>query len=611
VKRFIACVLATGGLVAAVDTGTALAVGPSITASSISQPANGSVLFYNGDSGSGATEVDGTVTGAGDGSVADLLCYDRSDNETFKLADDVDVSSGSYAADVSLRPIAGRACRLRLVPGGFGVSPPTGDAVAPFTGPAVSVSNQFSHSSNGNLWGYDVLSGTLPSAFELQSLGECPVLSSFITDPSTLASFPLFNGNACLPRQSGIAPNINGRSAVQVDGVNAYPPAAVKQLSGTAGFLPLGYSANFSPSHDEVTITETDPLMVCAAPGTYPPTSSTCPRLLSAGLQMSSTTSLLDGGTVARVDQTLTNTDSRPHQVDLLFAQSVTSQASGQVPGFEFPGQTSFVGHEAPDSFSAFPAGPSSIVVVSDSGAQPSATNPIGSITYNRPPASADFVSGNGDSVATFLMHYTDTLQPNATVAYDWSFVQSVSTDGLSSLEQIERDRFATPQVTIKHPARGGTTRHRKLTVSGAASDSVGLASLTVNAKPVTVSNGLYSTSVRLKPGKNTITVKATNQAGNSATASVNVTYKPLPCTVPQLRGKTLRAARAALRRHGCGVGRTITVRSRQIRKGRIVGTRPKAGSKHEPFTKVRLYVSRGHRRGAHAAAAPDAAFGL
>src|SRR5262249_14104617 len=161
-------------------------------------------------------------------------------------------------------------------------------------------------------------------------LGECPVLASFITDPASLSSFELFAGNACLPEMTGIAPSLGSRSSLQVDGANAYVAGAINKLSGTAGFLPIDFTPTFNANHDEVTTDESDTPMVCGPPASFPPTSATCPQLQTAGLQIASTTTLLDGGTVARVDQTLKNTDTRPHIVDLLFQQSVTAPSSSQ-----------------------------------------------------------------------------------------------------------------------------------------------------------------------------------------------------------------------------------------------------------------------------------------
>jgi hypothetical protein len=589
VRRSITFAVAALGLGAWGYAATPAAALPTaITASSITA----------GDNGSGSVTVTATVTGAGAGTTADLLCYDRGDTEAFKLASGIDVSSGSFAADVSLSPVAGRACRLRLVPSSL---VPKGTDAASFNGPVISVSDRFSHSSNGNLWGYDILSGTLPTSFELQSLGECPVLASFATDPSTLGSFQLFAGNACLPSVTGVAPNPGSRSSLQVDGLNAYVPGAISKLSGVADFQPISDSPTFNSSDDEVTIDEGDTAMICGAPATFPPTSSTCPSLQPSGVAISSTTTLIDGGQVARVDQTVTNTDTRAHTVDLLFSQSVTSPASGELPGFEFPGQQTFAAHQSPDSFSQFPSGPSSIILLSDSASAPSRSNPIGAITFSRPPTSADFVSAANSQVAMFTMHYVDTLAPNTSAVYGWSFSQATSASQLSSLEALERDRFAPPQVVIGHPVNHATARYRGISVTGVAADPVGLSSLTVAGRTVPAPNGQFSTIVRLKPGKNIIQVIATNQGGQTGAASVTVTYKPLPCSVPKLRGTTLAAARHALARHDCRTGRVVHVPSSRVRKGRIVSTRPAARSKHKPFWKVRLYVSAGGRPRARA----------
>ena len=236
-----------------------------ITASNISTPANGAELFFNGDNGSGSVTVRGTVTNAIAGDKGDLRCYIASDTSFTVVAAGIDVSSGSFATSASLKPIAGQACRLAMVPAGGTATP------AVFTGPAVSVSDQFSHSSSGNLWGYYILTGTLSWSFAFQSVGDCPVTNSYATDPATLGSFPLFAGNACLPKTSGVGAGAGTRSALQIDDQNAYPPAAISGLSSLAGFEPLSYSAGFDAAHDAVIISETELQTVCDPPATYPP----------------------------------------------------------------------------------------------------------------------------------------------------------------------------------------------------------------------------------------------------------------------------------------------------------------------------------------------------
>jgi hypothetical protein len=582
----------------------------SFSSSAVTAPASGSQLFYNGDAGSGAVTVRGTVTGPSATAKGDLLCYSRADSDsgTAKgeggpLATAVNVASGSFALAVSLAPIAGKACRLAMVPSG---TAPLSAAAAPFAGPSITVDSQFSHSRAGNLFGYDVEAGTVGYSYDLESLGECPVLSSFITDPVSLTSFSVFAGNACLLGSSGIAPNQHTRSALQVDGLNAYPPGAIgpgapglpaplADLTARAGFEPLSYSTDWSANHDAVTITEYDIPTVCDPPGSYPPTTSSCPSLHDSGISIAQTTQTLNGGQIIRVTQRVSSTDGRAHTYDALISQSASAPAPGQQPGFEFPGQTSFAGHGAPDAFAAFPAGPSSIVVLGDSTAAPSGLNPIGGITYNRAPRSADFVTPAGSSTATFLMHYTDQIPATGYVVYDWSFEQASSGSGLSQLEQSERARWGVPTVLIAHPRNRSTTRRRQTSITGSVSDPVGIASLTVAGQAVTLgAGGSFASPVTLVPGPNTIAVQATNFAGNATRAIVTVTYKPLPCVVPRLRGKTIATARLVLQARDCRAGRIVRVRSKAVRKGHVIDTSPKPGTQHRPFYKVRIFVSRG-----------------
>jgi hypothetical protein len=593
------------GLVAA-GTAVPIAVAappPQNTGSAITSPADSAELFYNGDNGSGSVTVRGTFAGANQQTTADLRCYSADDTSSTRLASGVDVSSGSFAVVVSLSSIAGEACRLRMVPAGLN---PTGPAAAPFAGPAVSISDQFSHSSNGNLYGYYILSGSLPWSFALQSLAECSVSASFATSTPDLSSFQLFAGDVCLPEQSGIAPNLRSRSALQVDGLNAYPPAAISpppsgsspDLTGVAGFEPLQYSARFDSNHDTVSITESDTPTICNPEQAFPPTPSSCPLLRDSEIRFDQTTTVLPGGQVARVTDTATNVGTSPHTVDALFGQSIIAPATGELPGFEFPSQQSFTAHAEPDSFSQFGSGAGSIIAIGDAAAPPSSSNPIGAITFNRPPQSANFISSNGSQTASFVMHYIDTIAPGASVTYVWSFSQATTASALAALEQVERDRFSVPTISIRYPHRGSVLRARHPTVRGSVSDPIGLRSVTVNGRPAPLGNGgTFSTTITLKPGRRRIVAVVTNLGGNTQHASVRVTYRPRPCRVPKLRGLKLRAGRKALANASCTVGKVIRVRSRRIRAGRIVRTSPAPGSRHKPFARVRVYVSRGRRR--------------
>ena len=497
-----------------------------------------------------------------------------------------------------------------MVPRGRDRRPPhRPTAAAVFAGPAVSITDQFSHSSSGNLFGYYILAGTLPWSFALQSVGECPVHASYSTDPSGLGSYSVFGldsgsvGVGCLPKSSGAGAAANTRSALQIDGLNAYVPGAIPTLTSQPGFIPITYGALWNAAHDSVAISETDAPMICDPPATFPPTSTTCPSLRDSGIRIQQTTVLLPGGQVARVTQKFTSVDGRAHSIDALFGQSVSAPpppagSTGGSPGFEFPGQTSFATHAKPDAFTQFPAGPSSIIVISDAGGfLPATSNPIGAITYSRPPQSADFITATGALTATMLMHYSDPLPANGTVVYDWSFSQASSSSALATLEQVERDRFGSPSVTIRNPRNGTliTSNKDQVRVQGSVSDSVGVSSLNVNGQGVIVqAGGIFGAWVTLRPGVNTITATATNVAGNTGTASVTAIYHLPPCKVPRLHGKTLRKARQMLTQAGCKVGKFKRVHSRTVHKGHVVSSNPHAGSKRRRGTKVSLVLSRG-----------------
>jgi hypothetical protein len=75
---------------------------------------------------------------------------------------------------------------------------------------------------------------------------------------------------------------------------------------------------------------------------------------------------------------------------------------------------------------------------------------------------------------------------------------------------------------------------------------------------------------------------------------------QPLPrvvrCVVPRLKGKTLAAARVALSRSNCRLGKVTRAYSRTVRLGRIALQRPAAGVRLARGAKVSVVISRGRR---------------
>jgi hypothetical protein len=65
------------------------------------------------------------------------------------------------------------------------------------------------------------------------------------------------------------------------------------------------------------------------------------------------------------------------------------------------------------------------------------------------------------------------------------------------------------------------------------------------------------------------------------------------PCIVPGLRGKSLPAARRALKAQSCAVGRITRRKSSSLRPGRVLSSAPKAGATRAEGSAVALVVSR------------------
>jgi hypothetical protein len=575
-----------------------------VTGASFSSPSDGAELFYDYDTGAGSVQVDATLAGASSGDRVDLRCYTPVKSLP-PLATGIDASSGTVAFTASLFAARGQVCRLALVPAG---TAPTGDAAKPYEGPVISVSEQRSQSWSGQTYGYFISSGTPSWAFAFGSAGQCAVRGSFATDLSTLQYYSAFAGDDCLGQAA--SPPSPSRSALQIDGQNAFLPGAVGAtfnsqtgalsspgLTAQPGFIPISYTASFDAAHDTVAIDDTEAPMICDPPATYPPNSTNCPSLHDSGVRLKQRTTLLPGGQVARVTDTLSDVDGRPHTIDADFDQQVGDSQFTAAPGFEFPNQRSFATHARPDAFSAWQSGPQSIVVIRDATSSPSVSNPVGTITFNRPPTSATFASATGAAVAQLLLDYVDSLPAGGSITYDWSYSQAAGSAGLAPLEQLERDRMAAPAVTIAHPPNGAVATNSRLLVSGTATDNVGVASFTVDGAGVPLTpSGAFSTVVRLRRGANVITATASDAAGNSTTASATVTFDPRPqCRVPRLDGVKLAAARRALSRTHCALGRVRRRRARGThairRRGRVLSTNPRRGSVRPPGTRVAVTV--------------------
>jgi PASTA domain len=99
------------------------------------------------------------------------------------------------------------------------------------------------------------------------------------------------------------------------------------------------------------------------------------------------------------------------------------------------------------------------------------------------------------------------------------------------------------------------------------------------------------------------VVVTATNADGARSAVSepssvvANARRQPRRCVVPNVRGKTLRAARSAITRSRCRVGQIRRTYSNRARAGRVMAQTPRAGAGRAAGARVNLVVSKGRRR--------------
>lgn len=151
----------------------------------------------------------------------------------------------------------------------------------------------------------------------------------------------------------------------------------------------------------------------------------------------------------------------------------------------------------------------------------------------------------NGKAVAADTLTWTDGEDGAKTTTYHATGL----TDGNNTVDLTVTDNdgnvsdkatvnfiisTAAPTLNITSPVDKLITNYPGATVSGTAaagSDSVTLASVTVNGAKVTVNqDGTFTTNVALNEGDNTITVVATDSLGKATTVTRTVT---LDSTVP------------------------------------------------------------------------------
>jgi hypothetical protein len=559
-----------------------------ITASRITTPSDPSFFVADEDAATQSFAIAGTTSGGDPATDAvTIRCYFGT--KSVKLAGPVPLNpDGSFAVLLAnLNDVLDLTCRLRAIPSG---TSPTD--LTPYAGPLIGVGERTTSRIKGGpndkkAYDYVFDAQQKAGAFDYASLGTCGVNDGYLYDPTFANTTVTFACNAAL--LGGESPSKPIRSELQIDGANAYAPAAAFAVNSAAAGLPaVTTSYTVDAATGDVAIRESDPLVKCPS-AAYPPTAASCSTFAPTGVTDHRTITQDHDGRISWISDVFTSTDGKAHALDLLWDNSQRfwgpSGNSTQLE-YELPGQKAFAKHLADDA-AALHGAPGRILVRMSGAADGEMSTGQGAIVFDRPASEAKFTYVQ-PTRSGFTLHQTGTVPPVASTRFRFAYVQDYQAATVASLAQTARAAFLSPvAVTRLGKGRGKVTSSPGgISCGRACSHGYGYGtSLTLHAKPAKGSRFVRWT------GACTGMVKCRILVGDRV--KVGATFALRPCVVPSVVGKPLTVARLAITRRFCSVGK-ITLVPARLAKGHVVSQRPGPGKQLKQHARIDLVVGEG-----------------
>ena len=208
-----------------------------------------------------------------------------------------------------------------------------------------------------------------------------------------------------------------------------------------------------------------------------------------------------------------------------------------------------------------------------------------GAIVYDRPATAAKFTAVTTVD-SEFTLHQAGNVPAAGSTRFRFAYVHDYQTDLVATRAKAVSTVFLN-QVTVKKSGKG--------TVTSAPGG--------INCGKACTHGYAYGTSVTLKAeaakgSKFSRWLGACNGSHRcKVTTNDNVTVKAKfvlrPCVVPDVVGKTLSAAKAAIKKAFCSVGRVMMVASAKA-GGKVVAQKPPRGKRLRQHARINLVVSNG-----------------
>ena len=562
------------------------AAGAAIAASQITTPSDPSFFVADEDAATQFFAIAGTTSGGNPATDAIAIrCYFGT--KSVKLAGPVPLNpDGSFAVLLAnLNDVLDLTCRLRAVPSGI-----TPADLTPYAGPLIGVGERTTSRVKGgpnNKKAHDYVfdAQQKTGAYDYASLGTCGVNDGYLYDPTFANTTVTFACDAgLLGRDSTAKPT---RSELQIDGANAYAPAAAFAVNPAATGLPaVTTTYTLDTATGDVAIRESDPLVKCPN-ATYPPGAASCSSFAPTGVRDNRTITQDHDGRISWITDVFTSNDGKAHALDLLWDNSQRFWGpSGNSTQLEYalPGQNAFAKHVARDAV-ALHGAPGRILVRMSGAADGEMSTGQGAIVFDRPASQATFTYVQPTRSA-FTLHQTGTVPAGASTRFRFAYVQDYHAATVASLAQTARAAFLNPVAVARSGKGKVTSSPGGISCGKACSHGYGYGtSLTLKAKPAKGSRFVRWSGACTGTGKCKLAV--------GGAIKVGATFAPRPCVVPNVVGKPLKAAKLALKKRFCSAGK-ITLAPSTLAKGHVVSQRPKPGKKLQQHARIDLVVSGG-----------------
>jgi hypothetical protein len=402
----------------------------------------------------GNTTVSGTSDGT-TGDAVDIRCYyGAASFVTFANNVAVDASGNFSKSDFTLLLEGGLApipsCVLRAVPHGDTSDQRPGSASS-FTGPFVGNGSRFSNTvsgggNDGTAYDFDREQAAQRGLVALNAASDLGIASANLwTQPLLDPSQGIWFGNAYFFFKSSFEPT---RSELRVDGADAYGPAsaffAFPEAQTEPGFPTLGYSDSLNLASGDLTVDDTEPMVICSpAPATYPPSAGSCSSFATAGIMLHRTVTTTNSGRVTGIVDRWSSTDGKPHLLDVLYENDQESDDAGGIGAandgaYLFPWRDgTYTGYPTDSDFGGPPAGPASFFYKTraDVAAGGDDVHPFGAVTFQSPPEAFHFLRGTSDvSYSALTLRYVRAIPATGECALRFAYSDDFSKASVDSL---------------------------------------------------------------------------------------------------------------------------------------------------------------------------------